>query len=466
MATENLNITVTAQDLASGSLSRLKNLFVIDLVGAARLATTAFKSIFSTLVESEQAINGLNTAIEINGRLGSDASAKLQEYAKVIQSVTVFSDEQVISVQSLFAQLTNLSAQGIDKATRATVGLSATLGIDLDSAARKVLLAIQGKTAGLEKYIGTVKESLPPQEKIIAILNNMGKSFKRAEEAAKTTTGQMSQLKNSFSELIETFDKSFGVTNFLTEAFKGGKMALEDFTKWIENNKMAQSDANSIIESTVGNYDELIKKYQETAEVREKTSTALFTSNDQNIKSEEELAAEAKKAEEVKSNARKEGTQAAIGQLSQLTAFQSSNSETLKTISKAAAIAQILIDTQQAASSIFKGVMASQFFMGLGALPFAIAGAAAVTAIGAARISQIQGLQEGGLVRARQGGTPVLLGEGGSSEAVIPLSDRRAQREIGGFGGGIIQIKLNLDGRELASTMIDLKRRGALQGRL
>lgn len=91
-----------------------------------------------------------------------------------------------------------------------------------------------------------------------------------------------------------------------------------------------------------------------------------------------------------------QGINQATGELAQLT--QSKN-EQLKAIGKVAAVAQIIIQTAQAAMSIYTGFSTIPIIgPGLG-----IAGAAAAIAFGAEKISDVQGAARGGLM---EGGIP------------------------------------------------------------
>ena len=101
---------------------------------------------------------------------------------------------------------------------------------------------------------------------------------------------------------------------------------------------------------------------------------------------------------------------------------------------KAAAIAQITIATAKAAGDGYAWGMA----IGGPGVAAAFSGLAKVA--GAAQIAQVAGvkLAEGGIVRASNGGTPAIIGEGGRDEAVIPLDDPAAQERLGGGRGTTI----------------------------
>lgn len=120
--------------------------------------------------------------------------------------------------------------------------------------------------------------------------------------------------------------------------------------------------------------------------------------------------------------------------LSQIATMQSSSNKTMAAIGKAAAIAQITINTAQATMSGYNWGMA------IGGPPLANLFAALAIAAGAAQTAKVSGVQlaEGGIVRATPGGIQATIGEGGRDEAVIPLDDPDAQSRLGGGGTTII----------------------------
>ncbi len=94
-------------------------------------------------------------------------------------------------------------------------------------------------------------------------------------------------------------------------------------------------------------------------------------------------------------------------------------------INKAAAIANALVATEVAATQA----------LAIPPPPVGIALSAVMEGVGLANVAviagtAIQGLATGGIVKATNGGTPFIIGEGGKDEAVIPLD------EAGNLGGG------------------------------
>jgi len=137
--------------------------------------------------------------------------------------------------------------------------------------------------------------------------------------------------------------------------------------------------------------------------------------------------------------------------LGNIAAMQQAHNKFLAGIGKAAAIAAAIIN---AALGISIALRSTPF------APVNLALAATVAAAGAVQIATISGakLAEGGIVPAREGGTLATVGEGGKSEAIIPLDDDDAAESLGAVGGVTINVGVLVGGeesvRELAK-MID-----------
>jgi hypothetical protein len=118
--------------------------------------------------------------------------------------------------------------------------------------------------------------------------------------------------------------------------------------------------------------------------------------------------------------------------LGDLAAMQNSKNKELVAIGKAAAMAQIAINTAAAVMNVWGWASAIPFV----GPALAVGLSAAIIAHGAEQISNVNSAQmaEGGIVTARPGGMLATIGEGGSDEAVIPLYDDRARERLGGGG--------------------------------
>jgi len=72
----------------------------------------------------EEAEIALKTALGSTGREVQKNMEHYLKYASSIQKATTYGDEEILQVQTLLLQLTNLRRDGIDKATKAIVGMA------------------------------------------------------------------------------------------------------------------------------------------------------------------------------------------------------------------------------------------------------------------------------------------------------------------------------------------------------
>jgi len=184
----------------------------------------AVKGSFNAAVEAETAQNNLQTALESTGRYVPGLTERMLAFSSAIQRQTTVSDEAVTAIQTLFVQMTNLDEKGIQQATRASIGLAKTLGMDVNSAAMLVMKAVEGNVGALSRYGFRLDETLPKQQAIAKLLGELEGLFKRAQAETETTAGAIAQMKNSFDDLGEAL---------ATRTLPFMKMAISTWTDWI-----------------------------------------------------------------------------------------------------------------------------------------------------------------------------------------------------------------------------------------
>ena len=176
--------------------STLKN--TIAPIAATYLSLQTLKNVVMGAVkesmEAERVNKALATTLELTGRGGKAAAEKIQEFASQLQRQTIYGDEAIKSAYTLLAQLTKLDEAGLQKATKAAMGLSSSLGMGLQSAAMLVAKAMEGNVGALSQYGFKIDESLPKQEALNKLLGQLAGLFKRSEEEANTFAGSVTQL--------------------------------------------------------------------------------------------------------------------------------------------------------------------------------------------------------------------------------------------------------------------------------
>ena len=174
---------------------------------AARGAWNIVKESVQGAIDEEKAERALTAALELSGRTVEGNKQHYLDFAMAQHRVTLYTHEQVEEAQALLIQYLKLDQEGTDKATKGAIGLASALGIDLQSAAQLVTRAINNDTESIGRMKLHIDESLPPQEKQAAILNEIVKLYGRATAETDTFGGRTIQLKKTVDEIKESIGK-------------------------------------------------------------------------------------------------------------------------------------------------------------------------------------------------------------------------------------------------------------------
>jgi hypothetical protein len=187
-----------------------------------------FRSVTKAAAEQEQAVRNLDAALLPLGDKAGEVSKRLQEQAAALQRVTTAGDEAIIKGQALVATFTQ-DEEAIKRSTEAALNLSAAVGIDLNAAFLLMGKAADGETSTLSRYGLVLDEGIPKGEKFAAVLELIeGRMGGRAQEAAKTYAGLMSQIGNAFGDLKERVGAALTENEKVTAQLTRLKQILED----------------------------------------------------------------------------------------------------------------------------------------------------------------------------------------------------------------------------------------------
>lgn len=246
-----VQIVLTAKDQASNQIRRIQkaigNLGMIALgVGVAGLTAFAvvLKKGIAAQKEAEVASNNLAAAMKTTGTYTKKAHDEQLKYASALQKQSLYGDDAITNAQSQLVSLANLSGDGLERATKATLDLAAATGMDLEQAGSLVGKSIGTQTNALSRYGVTVEGAVGSVERLNSFVNNSAVLFGgRAFEATKTFEGKMEQFKNRIGDVLEVV----------------GKLGI----KIIEIFMPAMEKGLRVIENIVAGLDEFIKRYEE-----------------------------------------------------------------------------------------------------------------------------------------------------------------------------------------------------------
>lgn len=161
--TDELRVLVTAEvDKAVQNLNSLdkktektKNSFeeLGKAMGAALLARAVInfgKESAEAYSKSQQTLSVLNSTLKATGAETWTSSQQLQNMAKSLQDVTNYSDDSVMSMQSVLLGFKNIKGDNFEQATKAILDMSTVMKMDLGSAAQTVGKALDDPVNGLD----------------------------------------------------------------------------------------------------------------------------------------------------------------------------------------------------------------------------------------------------------------------------------------------------------------------------
>jgi hypothetical protein len=164
-------------------------------VGAIATVTKAFW-------EQARANVSLGLAIARQGLSAKEVLPVFQAFAAEMQKLTTIGDETTQRIMALGMNM-GISAGQIEEATKAAIGMSKGLEIDLQSAMKLVAKASAGQTSELSRYGIVLDQSLTSQEKFAKVLELGAGLFANATAETEQTYGAFQQMKNAAGDLQE-----------------------------------------------------------------------------------------------------------------------------------------------------------------------------------------------------------------------------------------------------------------------
>ena len=180
----------------------------------------AGKEIIAASIRQQDAVNNLNASLAQIGEFSAATSKDLQAFASQLQSVSTFGDEAILE-NIAFAQSLGATAEQSKVVAAASADLAAALGIDLQSATRNVAKTLGG-------YAGELGEVIPELKSLTTEQLQAGEGVKlladqfagRAAAQTRTFGGALSQLKNSFGDLLENIGDIVTKSPVLVDIFR------------------------------------------------------------------------------------------------------------------------------------------------------------------------------------------------------------------------------------------------------
>ena len=206
----------------------------------------ALKDMIEKAADAEKNMAKLNQVIKATGGAAGVTSEYAQELAKSFSQVSEYSEEDIISAETLLLKFKSIGKDIFPEVTQATLDLSAAMGTDLKSSAQLLGKALQDPTTGMMILRRAGVDLSAEQKKQIenfmkvgdvasaqkVILTELSKVVGgQAAAAADTFSGRLNQVKNSLDKLEENLG---GLGLGLKNVFEGWIIILNGMNNAIE----------------------------------------------------------------------------------------------------------------------------------------------------------------------------------------------------------------------------------------
>lgn len=152
---------------------------------------------------------------------------RLLQQAKEIQKTTLFGDDDIVNAQAFLAAQGRTEEQ-IKKTIKAAIQLATVMGTDLMTATENLDKTYEGTLQRLGRLDGRLKGLTTEQLVNGAAVDLLGDKYKGfAETAATVGLGSVTQLKNAWGDLKETFGEVWSELLRVTGAASKMKAAME-----------------------------------------------------------------------------------------------------------------------------------------------------------------------------------------------------------------------------------------------
>jgi hypothetical protein len=175
---------------------------VVAAVSAVAGVFTGAAASVTAFNEQEAAVNGLTTALQLQGVETEAAIARHTAFASQLQVATNVGDEATLGLMRQAAMM-GVSDAALQDTTLAAVGLSQALGISVDESLKKVVQATNGNAAALGELIPAVRTAATEEERLAAVLAVAESGLADAQNQTETTAGVMARASGALGDLSE-----------------------------------------------------------------------------------------------------------------------------------------------------------------------------------------------------------------------------------------------------------------------
>jgi hypothetical protein len=149
------------------------------------------------------AVQGLETALRLQGDEVENNSARLQKFAGQMQSLTGMGDEATLAFMKQ-ASILGVSSDKMQDMTKAAVGLSEATGKGMTESLRIMQQAMEGNFSAIERQIPAIKSLATDEEKLAAVAELASKGLLAKADASNTVSGMAGRASGAMGDLMES----------------------------------------------------------------------------------------------------------------------------------------------------------------------------------------------------------------------------------------------------------------------
>ncbi|ERF61742.1 hypothetical protein HMPREF0860_1604 [Treponema socranskii subsp. socranskii VPI DR56BR1116 = ATCC 35536] len=220
------------------------------VAGTIALVNKGIKAISAAYIEQTKAEKQLEIAARNNPYLNDSNVSALRNYASEIQSLTVYSEGELLPMMAQLSASGRTQQQIMD-IMGAAVDVAASGTMDLNSAVSALNATYNGMAGTLGRQNGAIKNLTEEQLKNGDAVKIVAEQYKgMASEVAKTT-GAGTQLKNAFDDLKSVLGKPFveamtPIANFFTDLINGWVEARKKKDEYYGAKEAEKSDKTTL----------------------------------------------------------------------------------------------------------------------------------------------------------------------------------------------------------------------------
>ena len=181
------------------------------VLGAFNALKSAASAMFGELVKGAESANAQEVAFQrlansmaLTGQYTQESQKDLESFSNEMENMTGVSDDVIASNLALLSSITKLDSEGLKKAQKSALDLSAGLGIDLSTATSMVAKGIEGNVGAFNRYGIEIEKGATSAEGLTNVLKGLAQFNDAAKGSMQTFDGVVLKTTNSWGNLTES----------------------------------------------------------------------------------------------------------------------------------------------------------------------------------------------------------------------------------------------------------------------